>query len=126
MYSTLKRFLLFFLLVVSGPILAHELLPTYPKLEQSYVPNVYQTTVKMWNGRIDVEYYKVEVSDSEWNPVPFITNERTFRLKYMERKDIEVFIPSDAKATYLFTRSMLEAGNPQKSVISSKVCSKIK
>ena len=48
----------------------------------------------MWNGRIDVEYYKVEVSDSEWNPVPFITNERTFRLKYMERKDIEVFIPS--------------------------------
>ena len=126
MYSTLKRFLLFFLLVVSGPILAHELLPTYPKLEHSYVPNVYQTTLKMWNGRIDVEYYKVEVSDSEWNPVPFITNERTFRLKYMERKDIEVFIPSDAKATYICTRSMLEAGNPQKSVISSKVCSKIK
>ena len=111
---------------MSGPISAHELLPTYPKLEQSYVPNVYQTTVKMWNGRIDVEYYKVEVSDSEWNPVPFITNERTFRLKYMERKDIEVFIPSDAKATYICTRSMLEAGNPQKSVISSKVCSKIK
>lgn len=126
MYTTLKSFVVFFLLAASGSVWAHELLPTYPKLEQSYVPNVYQTTVRMWNGRIDVEYYKVEVADSEWNPVPFITNDRTFRLKYMERKDIEIFIPADAKVTYICTRSMLEAGNPQKSVISSKVCSKIK
>lgn len=126
MYSALKRFLLFFLLVASGPAMAHELIPTYPKLEQSYVPNVYQTKVKMWNGRIDVEYYKVEVTDSEWNPVPFITNEQIFRLEYMERRDIEIFVPSSSKVTYICTRSMLEKGNPQKSVISSKVCSKIK
>ena len=126
MYPTLKTFTLFFLLVVSGPAMAHELLPTYPKLEQSYVSNVYQTKLRMWNGRIDVEYYKVEVTDSEWNPVPFITNERTFRLKYMERKDIEIFVPSDSDVTYICTRSMIEKGNPQKSMISSKVCSKIK
>jgi hypothetical protein len=113
-------------LVASGPAMAHELIPTYPKLEQSYVPNVYQTKVKMWNGRIDVEYYKVEVTDSEWNPVPFITNEQIFRLEYMERRDIEIFVPSSSKVTYICTRSMLEKGNPQKSVISSKVCSKIK
>lgn len=126
MHTTLKIFVVFFLLGASGSLMAHELLPTYPKLEQSYVPNVYQTKVRMWNGRMDVEYYKVEVTDSEWNPVPFITNERTFRIKYMERKEIEIFIPSDAKVTYICTRSMLEKGNPQKSVISSKVCSKIK
>ena len=126
MYSALKRFLLFFLLVASGPAMAHELIPTYPKLEQSYVPNVYQTKVKMWNGRIDVEYYKVEVTDSEWNPVPFITNEQIFRLEYMERRNIEIFVPSNSKVTYICTRSMIEKGNPQKSVISSKVCSKIK
>ena len=80
----------------------------------------------MWNGRVDVEYYKVEVTDSEWNEVPFITNERTFRLKYMERKNIEIFLPSDTEAKYICTKSMLEKGNPQKSVLSSKVCSKIK
>lgn len=125
MYTTLKIFS-FFLLVASGPLLAHELIPTYPKLEQSYVPNVYQTKLRMWNGRPDVEYYKVEVTDSEWNSVPFITNEQIFRLEYMERRDIEIFVPSNSKITYICTRSMLEKGNPQKSVISSKVCSKIK
>ena len=126
MHTSLKRFLVFFLLAASGPLSAHELLPTYPKLEQSYVPEVYQTKLRMWNGRVDVEYYKVEVTDSEWNEVPFITNERTFRLKYMERKNIEIFLPSDTEAKYICTKSMLEKGNPQKSVISSKVCSKIK
>ena len=127
----MKKYLALILLVVSGPLWgihasAHELTPTYPKLEQSYIPNVLQTKVKIWNARVDVEYYKIEVTDEDWNDVPFITNEKVFRLNYLGRRDINIFLPSDTSARYICTRSMLEKGNASKSIISSKVCSKIK
>ena len=124
MYSTLSKFII--LLVVSGSAMAHELTPTYPKLEQSYIPNVLQTKVKMWNARVDVVYYKLEVTDKDWKKVPFITDEKIFKLDYMQRRDIEIFLPSDTSAMYICTRSMLEKGARSRSMISSKVCSKIK
>ena len=124
MYSAVIRFLL--LLFVSGSLEAHELTPTYPKLETSYMKDVLEAKVQMWNARVDVEYYKIEVTDEDWNDVPFITNEKVFKLDYLGRKDISIFLPSDTSATYICTRSMLEKGNAGKSIISSKVCSKIK
>ena len=124
MYSAVIRFLL--LLFVSGSLEAHELTPTYPELKTSYMRDVLEAKVQMWNARVDVEYYKIEVTDEDWNDVPFITNEKVFRLNYLGRKDINIFLPSDTSATYICTRSMLEKGNASKSIISSKVCSKIK
>lgn len=118
--------LLFLLLFASGSLEAHELTPTYPELRSSYLPDVLETKVRMWNARIDVEYYKIEVTDKDWNDVPFITSEKTFRLEHLGKKDIEIFLPSDTTATYICTRSMLQKGNRSKSIISSKVCSKIK
>lgn len=106
--------------------MAHELTPTYPELQTSYMNDVYEVKLKMWNARGDVEYYKIEVTDEDWNDVPFITNEKVFRLKHFGRRDISIFLPSDTTATYICTRSMLEKGNASKSIISSKVCSKIK
>ena len=124
MYSTLSKFII--LLVVSGSAMAHELTPTYPELEQSYIPNVLQTKVKMWNARVDVVYYKLEVTDAFWNDVPFIAEEKMFKLDYMQRREIEIFLPSDTTAQYICTRSMLEKDARSRSMISSKVCSKIK
>ena len=118
--------LLFLLLCVSGYASAHELTPTYPELRSSYMKDVYEVNLKMWNARVDVEYYKIEVTDEDWNDVPFITREKTFRLEHLGKKDIEIFLPSDTSATYICTRSMLEKGNASKSIISSKVCSKIR
>jgi hypothetical protein len=106
--------------------MAHELTPTYPELRSSYMNDVYEVKLKMWNARGDVEYYKIEVTDEDWNDVPFITTEKVFRLKHFGRRDISIFLPSDTTATYICTRSMLEKGNASKSIISSKVCSKIK
>ena len=117
---------LFLLLFVSGSLEAHELTPTYPELRTSYMKDVLQTKVSMWNAREDVEYYKIEVTDKDWNNVPFITREKTFKLDHFDRKDIEIFLPSDTTAMYICTRSLLEKGNAQKSIVSSKVCSKIK
>ena len=123
MYSTLSKFII--LLAVSGSVMAHELTPTYPKLEQSYIPNVLQTKVKMWNARVDVVYYKLEVTDKDWKEVPFIADEKIFKLDYMQRREIEIFLPSDTSAMYICTRSMLQKGAQSRSMISSKVCSKI-
>ena len=124
MYSAVIRFLL--LLFVSGYASAHELTPTYPELKPSYMNDILEAKLKMWNARVDVEYYKIEVTDEDWNDVPFITTEKVFRLNYLGRKDISIFLPSDTSARYICTRSMLEKGNAGKSIISSKVCSKIK
>tara|TARA_Y100000385_G_scaffold108642_1_gene112771 strand:- start:397 stop:759 length:363 start_codon:yes stop_codon:yes gene_type:complete len=118
--------LLFLLLCVSGYASAHELTPTYPELRSSYMKDIYEVNLKMWNARGDVEYYKIEVTDEDWNDVPFITREKVFRLKHFERRNIDIFLPNDTTATYICTRSMLEKGNAQRSIVSSKVCSKIK
>ena len=124
MYSTVSKFLI--LLFVSGSAMAHELTPTYPELQPSYMNDVFEVKLKMWNARVDVEYYKIEVTDEDWNDVPFITNEKVFKLDYLDRREISIFLPSDTSARYICTRSMLKKGNAQKSIISSKVCSKIK
>ena len=124
MYSTVSKFLI--LLFVSGSAMAHELTPTYPELQTSYMNDILEVKLKMWNARVDVEYYKIEVTDEDWNDVPFITTEKVFKLDYLSRRDINIFLPSDTSATYICTRSMLEKGNASKSIISSKVCSKIK
>jgi hypothetical protein len=123
-YSSLIKIII--LLVVSGSAMAHELTPTYPELKQSYIPEVLQTKVKMWNARVDVSYYKIEVTDKDWKDVPFITDEKMFKLDYMQRREIEIFLPSDTSATYICTRSMLQKDTRSQSMISSKVCSKIK
>jgi hypothetical protein len=111
---------------VSGSAMAHELTPTYPELRASYMNDVLEVKLKMWNARVDVEYYKIEVTDEDWNDVPFITTEKVFKLDYLSRREINIFLPSDTSARYICTRSMLEKGNASKSIISSKVCSKIK
>ena len=117
---------LFLLLFASGYASAHELTPTYPELRPSYMNDILEAKVKMWNARVDVEYYKIEVTDENWNDVPFITTEKVFRLNYLGRKDISIFLPNDTSARYICTRSMLEKENASRSIISSKVCSKIK
>tara|TARA_Y100000385_G_scaffold264785_1_gene298512 strand:- start:285 stop:647 length:363 start_codon:yes stop_codon:yes gene_type:complete len=117
---------LLLLLFVSGSLKAHELTPTYPELQSSYMKDIMQVNLKMWNARVDVEYYKIEVTDEDWNDVHFITREKTFKLEHFGRRDIEIFLPSDTTATYICTKSLLQKGNAQRSIVSSKVCSKIK
>ena len=124
MYSNLIKTII--LLCVSGSAMAHELTPTYPKLEPTYIKGVLSTKLIMWNARVDVEHYKIEVTNAFWNDVPFITDEKIVKLGYHERREIEIFLPEDTTAQYICTRSLLEKGKRSRSIISSKVCSKIK
>ena len=109
--------------------MAHELTPTYPKLTPSYIPGVLSTHVVLWNARQDVSFYKVEVFDADMQPVSFIaTGGDLKKVDYLGRAHIEVFVRDQDKdeATYICTQSKLKRGAVQKSLVASKVCSKIK
>jgi hypothetical protein len=120
---------LLLLLLASGSAMAHELTPTYPKLTPSYIPGVLSTHVVLWNARQEVGYYKVEVFDEDMQPVSFIsTGGDLKKVDYLGRSHIEIFIREEDKnkATFICTQSKLKRGSAQRSLVSSKVCSKIK
>lgn len=120
---------LLLLLLASGSAMAHELTPTYPKLTPSYIRGVLSTHVVLWNARQEVGYYKVEVFDEDMQPVSFIsTGGDLKKVDYLGRSHIEIFIREEDKnkATFICTQSKLKRGSAQRSLVSSKVCSKIK
>lgn len=107
---------------------AHEWTPTYPELTQSYVESVLVTEMELWNGRPDVEYYQINVWDSDWNPVPFAVAQRIIRVKYLSRASVNVYVrKSDSeKVTYICSKSKLVKDSGTKALIASRICSKIK
>jgi len=62
-------------------------------------------------------------------PVSFIsTGGDLKKVDYLGRSHIEIFIREEdkSKATFICTQSKLKRGSAQRSLVSSKVCSKIK
>ena len=115
--------------LASGPAVAHELTPTYPKLTPSYIPGVLSTHVVLWNARQEIDFYKVDVLDVDMNPVSFIaTGGDLKKVDYLGRAHIEIFVreEDEDKATYICTESKLKRGTVQKSLVASRVCSKIR
>ena len=113
----------------SGPAMAHELTPTYPELTPSYIPGIWSTHVVLWNARQEIDFYKVDVLDADMNPVSFIaTGGDLKKVDYLNRAHIEVFVREEDKdkATFICTESKLRRGTVQKSLVASRVCSKIK
>lgn len=127
MYRSVK-YLLPLLLLIGGHTDAHQFTPTYPKLEQSMVPDILQARMELFNRREEVEYYELEVWDSDWKPVPFASENKLIQIDYLQTKKVTVYIrKKDAKrVTYICTRSRLRKESTQHTVISSRVCSKVK
>ena len=123
------RFVMILSLVLcSVGLKAHEWTPTYPELTQSYVESVLVTEMELWNGRPDVEYYQINVWDSDWNPVPFAVAQRIIRVKYLSRASVNVYVrKSDSeRVTYICSKSKLVKDSGTKALIASRICSKIK
>jgi hypothetical protein len=108
--------------------IAHEMVPTYPEFKHSHVSGVLKTTVKMFNKRDDVEYYEIGVFDQDFNPVPFVSSYKIFKLKYLGHMTIDIYIKSSDKdkVTYICSRSKLRKEDKVRTAISSKICSKVK
>lgn len=109
--------------------MAHQFTPAYPKLAPSYVAKIWKADMNLLNMRQDVEYFEFGVFDKDWESVPFaLSGDRIVRIKYLERKDIRVFIrQEDAdKVTYICSKSKILAGQTKQiTSISSRICSKV-
>ena len=125
----MKYLLLLIVLALGGKqVWAHEFTPAYPTLEQSYMDGILVTKMLIFNRREDVNYYELSVFDGEWNPIPFAATDKIVEVKYLQRKYIEVYIREKdrSRAVYICSKSKLQSDNDMVTVISSRICSKIK
>lgn len=115
-------------MLLSTRVDAHQFLPTYPKFEQSFISEVSQAKMEIFNKRMDVEYYELGVFDSNWNALSFASESKLIHVKYLETKPINVYVRNlDLKrVSYICTESKLRKVETKQTVISSKICSKIK
>lgn len=122
------RKIIWILLCLSAPVSAHEWTPTYPKLNYSFVEGVLVTQMTLFNNRRDVNYYEMSVWDEDWNSVPFSTADRVVRVNHLQRKRIDIYIREidRNKAVYVCSRSKIISEYEKVTVISSRICSKIK
>lgn len=124
----LKYFTAFLLLFISSVVHAHEMTPTYPVFSQSYMDGLLVTEVEVFNKRQDVEYYEVGVFDKNFKAVPFVTTYKVFKLDYLKRVKLEVYIrqKDEEKVMYICSRSRIAVEQASSTNVSSTICSKIK
>jgi len=123
------RYVAFLILVlIGGQVNAHQFLPTYPTLQYSFIEGVVYTKMQLFNKRSDVEYYELGVFDADWNAISFASENKLIQVNYLQTKDVNVYVRiSDAKkVTFICTESKLKKQETQNTVISSKICSKVK
>tara|TARA_R100001377_G_scaffold39867_1_gene22269 strand:- start:403 stop:789 length:387 start_codon:yes stop_codon:yes gene_type:complete len=114
--------------ILCTPLHAHEMTPTYPALIPSYMDGVFVAKMKLFNRRNDVEYYEIGVFTSKWKPIPFASTSKVIKIGYNKRKLFKVYIRSIdvAKTVYICTESKVFKSTEQVTLISSRICSKIK
>lgn len=125
----MKQFMSALMFVLAcGPAMAHELTPTYPEFRASYMRDISVTTMEMFNAREEIEFYRVDVYTENWDPIPFATGQRVFRIQHRERYTFNVYVrDSDLdKLEFICTTSMIEEGTVDSQGISSRVCSRVK
>lgn len=116
------------LILTTTRLYGHELIPTYPELRTSYIEGVLTTTLVLFNKREDVKYYQISVFDKEWNPIEFATGTRVIEVEYEKKVSFDVYIRSKdrKKATYICTESKILKQQQTTTIVSSRICSKLK
>jgi hypothetical protein len=115
-------------LILTVDAKAHEMTPTYPKFESSFVSGVMKTKMRLFNRRNDVKYYEIGVFDSEWKPVPFVTSYKLLQMDYLETVSFDLYINTKdlSNSTYICSKSKLIKSDVISTGIASRICSKIK
>lgn len=81
----------------------------------------------LFNKRAEVEYYEIGVFTSEWEPVPFVSNYKVFKIPYLSTVTFDVYIRDEDKnrATYICSQSKLRKEQVTRTAVSSRICSKV-
>lgn len=124
----MRLYIILFLIGLSGYTSAHQFTPTYPELSLSYVKGIYKADMLLFNNRQEISYYSIGVFDKDWEPVKFATENRIVKMEHLERKTITVYIRKEDKdkALYICSKSKTLVDYAQTSIVTSRICSKIK
>lgn len=124
----LVNILVLSLCLVGVSLQAHQFTPTYPKFAPSFVDGILSTRMELFNKRQDVEYYELDVYDANWKPLPFATENKLINIRYLETKPVNVYIKAQdlSRIVYICTESRLRKQDTKHTVVSSKICSKVK
>jgi len=109
-------------------VAAHEMTPTYPKWQTSYISGVHKTTMRLFNKREYVEFYEVGVFTEEWKPISFVTDYKIMKVDYLKSVKFDVYINSSNrdKAEYICSLSKLRGNGETKTMVATKICSRFK
>ena len=126
MYRQIKLSLIFAAIWFTNPVVAHQMVPSHVYPEW-YGDTVERVSLTITNMRDDVRFYKVGVYDDTFNPVVFATSEKLIELKHLERRRFEVYLRkgSSPKPRYVCTESKLIGNSSARTMVASRVCSKI-
>ena len=122
------RYVLVMLLLFGHSVSAHEMVPTYPKLEPAYVDGLYKTTMTMFNKRPEVEYYEIGIFTKDWKPIKFVSNYKVYKIPYLSTVSFDIYVRSEDRyrVTYICSVSKLRKSTVPRTAVSSKICSKVK
>lgn len=83
--------------------------------------------MKLFNKRKDISYYEIQAFDKDWKPLPIGFNS-IIEIGYLETKEVPVYLSKNAakKVLYICSKSKILKGQVNKTVLSSRICSKIK
>lgn len=116
------------LIIMTTSVQAHEMVPTYPKLEPSYMEGLQKTNITIFNKRPEVEYYEIGVFTKDWESIPFVSTYKVFPVPYLSTVTVELFIRDKDKerVTYICSKSKLRKSYETRPAVSSRICSKVK
>lgn len=124
----MKYIIAILLILISNAAIAHEMVPTYPKLGPSHIDGLQKTSLTVFNKRVDVEYYEIGVFTEEWEPIRFVSNYKIFRVPYLSTVNFEIYIRDEdkPKAVFVCSQSKLNKATKTRTAISSRICSRFK
>jgi len=127
MYCKVKLLLSVLFILWASFGFAHEMTPAYPKFSNSYIDDVSTTKMKLFNRRDDVSYYKIEVWDNDWKPVPFASTNKIIKIGYNKTVLFDVYVQTkDIKyVVYICTISKNFKSEQKVTLVASRICSKI-
>ena len=106
---------------------AHEMTPAYPIVKPSHVTGVVKVDLSLFNSREEINYYEIGLYDLNWDRIPFSAVYRIIKVGYKERKNFSVYIrESDLdEAVYVCTTSKIRRQRENKTLVSSRICSRL-
>jgi len=106
---------------------AHEMTPAYPKFTYSHIKGVSVTKMLLWNRREDSSHFEIKVFSGDWKEIPFASTSKLMKVRHTKKHPFDVYIRNSDldRVTYICTSSKSFKGEGQRTIVTSRICSKV-